>query len=153
METSKHFKTERPAISRAVLLLRLALSATFFSAVFSRLGLWGTQSSGWESFLEYTAQVNSFAPSVVIPLLAVAVTVLETVVATLLLLGYKTQAAAYLAALLTLIFGLAMAYSFGIKNPLDYSVFADCAAAFLLAETASNGAWSLETYLTNRCVN
>ncbi|MGS2761762.1 DoxX family membrane protein [Sinomicrobium sp. M5D2P9] len=150
MENSKQFETEHRAVSRAVLLLRLALSATFFSAVFSRLGLWGAKSSGWESFLDYTAQVNSFAPSVVIPLLAIGATILETVVAALLLLGYKTQAAAYLAAFLTLTFALAMAYSFGIKNPLDYSVFADSAAAFLLAVTASNGTWSLETYLENR---
>ncbi|MDV2447151.1 hypothetical protein CMU93_06500 [Elizabethkingia anophelis] len=46
----------------AVFLLRIALAVGFLSAVFSRLNLWGVQSSGWSKFVRYTAEVNSFLP-------------------------------------------------------------------------------------------
>lgn len=150
METLKKTKTVNRRLSLAVFLLRLALAATFLSAVFSRLGLWGDKSSGWEGFLEYTAQVNSFAPAGMIPFLAVSATVLETTFGLLLLIGYKTRWVAYAAAVLTLVFALTMAYSFGVKNPLDYSVFVDSAAAFLLASIASPGGWSADRYLNKK---
>jgi len=108
----------------ATLLLRFALAAGFISAVASRLSLWGVHSSGWNNFLGYTAQVNSFAPKSIISFLAITSTVLEASIALLLIIGYKTKQASYGAAILTLCFALAMAVSFGIKEPLDYSVFA-----------------------------
>lgn len=131
----------------ATVLLRLGLSATFLSSVASRLGFWGSKSSGWEDFLEYTAAVNSFAPPEMIPFLGVSATVLETLFALLLIVGYKTRWASLGASILTFIFAMAMAYSFGIKNPLDYSVFVDCTAAFLLA-CMPGYQWSLDEYLT-----
>lgn len=127
----------------AALLLRLALAATFLSAVASRLGLWGAQSSGWASFLTYTQQVNSFAPAVLIPALAVLATGLESGIGLLLLIGYRTRWASYGAAALTLLFALAMSYSFGVKEALDYSVFVDCAAALLLAELPAHS-WGVD---------
>jgi putative oxidoreductase len=51
----------------------------------------------------------------------------------LLLIGFKTNYAAYGAAFHTLLFALAMTCSLGIKEPLDYSVFVFNAGAFLLA--------------------
>lgn len=125
------------------LLLRLALASGFLSAVASRLGLWGKQSSGWSGFLDYTAQVNSFLPKSSIPTIALASTILETGLGILLFIGFKTKYAAYTAALLTLFFALAMTYSFGIKEPLDYSVFTFSAGAFLLA-TMPNYNWSID---------
>lgn len=122
----------------ASLLLRLALASGFLSAVASRLNLWGKQSSGWQNFLSYTAQVNSFVPQNFIPTLAVASTVLELLLGILLLVGYKTRYIASCAAILTLTFALAMTFSFGIKEPLDYSVFVFSAAAFLLANFPTN---------------
>jgi putative oxidoreductase len=44
---------------------------------------------------------------------------------------------------LTLLFSLAMTFSFGIKEPLDYSVFAFSAAAFLLG-TFPIYKWSID---------
>lgn len=117
----------------ASLSLRCALSAGFLSAVASRLGLWGRHSSGWNKFLDYTAQVNSFIPHSLIPLLAVTSTILELTLGVMLLIGFKTNYAALCAALLTLLFALAMTLSYGIKEPLDYSVFVFSAGAFLLA--------------------
>lgn len=124
-------------------LLRLGLAAGFLSAVASRSGLWGLRSSGWKNFLDYTAQVNAFAPKSIIPAIAVTATVAETVLGLLLLVGYKTSYASFGAGILTLLFGLAMAWSFGIKEPLDYSVFAVSAGAFLLA-TMPCYKWSID---------
>jgi putative oxidoreductase len=131
----------------ATLLLRLALSTGFLSAVASRLGLWGKYSSGWKGFISYTAQVNSFAPKSIIPTIAVTSTILETAIGVLLFIGYKTKYAAVVAALLTLFFALAMAISFGIKEPLDYSVFAFSAGASLLASMPYYK-WSIDQLLT-----
>lgn len=130
----------------ASLFLRLALATGFLSAVASRLSLWGKQSSGWSNFLEYTAQVNSFLPKSFIPTIAVASTLLETGLGVLLLIGFKTSYAAFGAALLSLLFALAMAWSSGIKEPLDYSVFAFSAGAFLLA-TVPCYKWSIDQLL------
>ncbi|KIA94483.1 DoxX protein [Flavobacterium sp. KMS] len=130
----------------ATLLLRIALAIGFLSAVSSRLGLWGEYSSGWQNFIAYTEKVNSFAPKNSIPLIATLSTILETLFALLLLTGYKTRLAATGAAILTLLFALAMAYSFGIKDPLDYSVLAFSAAAFLLA-TMPQYRWSIDEIL------
>ena len=106
----------------ATILMRIALATGFLSAVGSRLSLWGSHSSGWAGYLDYTKSVNSFAPGS-----------LESGLAILLLIGYKTRWAALGASILTLLFALAMAYSFGLKEPLDYSVFAFSASAFLLS--------------------
>jgi len=130
----------------AILLLRLSLGAGFLLAVASRLGLWGKQSSGWNNFLDYAAQVNSFAPKSMVPAIAVAATILETGLGILLVIGFKTNYAAYSAALLSFLFACAMTYSFGIKEPLDYSVFAFSAGAFLLA-TMPGYAWSIDQLL------
>ncbi len=131
----------------STLLLRLALASGFLSAVASRLNLWGAKSSGWSNFLDYTAQVNSFLPKLFIPTVAVVATVLESALGVLLLIGFKTNYAALGAAILTLLFALAMAYSFGIKEPLDYSVFAVSAGAFLLS-TIPYFKWSIDQLLT-----
>ena|ERR1700712_1062315 len=117
----------------ATILLRFALAAGFLSAVGSRLSLLGSHSSGWTNYLDYTKSVNSFAPASLIPFLATMSTILETIFALLLLIGYKIRWAALGASILTLLFALAMAYSFGLKEPLDYSVFAFSASAFLLS--------------------
>lgn len=129
----------------ASLLLRLALASGFLSAVASRLGLWGKQSSGWHNFLNYTGQVNSFVPKNCIPAIAITSTVLELSLGILLLVGYKTKYVAFAAAILTLLFALAMSASFGIKEPLDYSVFVFSTAALLLA-TFPASKWSIDQF-------
>jgi putative oxidoreductase len=127
----------------AAFLLRIALAAGFMSAVSSRLGFWGSYSSGWESFLIYAEKVNSFAPKNCITTIAITATIAESVLALLLLIGYQTRLASIGAVILTLLFALAMTYSFGVKDPLDYSVFVFAMGAFLLA-TMDNYKWSLD---------
>ena len=136
-----------PKISDAGLrYARLALGASFLSAVASRFGLWqGTPGlSRFPAFIEYTGQVNSFMPSATIPLLAWMATFCEVACGLgLLLFGLLPtrivaesvwpRTLAFASAALLLLFALAMTISLGPKKPLDYSVFSASACALLLA--------------------
>lgn len=128
------FHQERWAVGYA----RIALGAAFLSGIASRFGLWG-EGVGYGSFanfVRYTGEVNSFMPASTIPILAWAATVAELVLGVALILGVRLRWAALGTALLLLLFGTAMAISFGPKEPLDYSVFSASAAALLLALTS-----------------
>jgi uncharacterized membrane protein YphA (DoxX/SURF4 family) len=126
----------------AMVYARVALGAAFLSAVASRFGLYGKESSGFKNFLAYTAQVNSFMPAATIPYLAWGATVAEISLGIALILGLWLRWTALGAAVLLAIFGTAMAVSFGIKSPMDYSVFSASAAAALLAIRAGRRAAS-----------
>lgn len=118
-----------------ILYARIALGAAFLSAVADRFGVWGKY-GGWGSFTnfeQYTAQVNSFMPAFVIPFLAWAATVAELSLGIALILGIWIRWVGKGAAALLFLFGTAMAISFGVKSPLDYSVFSASAGALLLA--------------------
>lgn len=133
----------------AIFLLRLATAANFLSPVADRLGWWGPPGTSgvawgnWENFEAYSAQVNSFMPASTVSFLAITATILEVIIAVLLIIGFKTRLAATAAALLTFLFAVAMTYSFGIKSPLDYAVFVDFTSAFLLA-TVARYKWSID---------
>lgn len=130
---------ESKAQTFAQLFLRIALSASFLSAVADRFGMWGQPGTpfvawgNWENFLKYSNSVNSFVPVSLGEPLAIVATVFEMILPAFLLAGYKTRMAALGSGLLLAGFGLAMATSSSIKSPLDYSVFTAAAAAFLLA--------------------
>jgi uncharacterized membrane protein YphA (DoxX/SURF4 family) len=130
-------------LSRAQLFLRLAISASFLSAVADRFGLWGAPGSpsiawgNWENFLAYSNSVNSFVSPGFGYVLAVIATVLEILLPVLLLIGYKIKVAAAASGVLLTGFAIAMTISFGIKAPLDYSVFTAAAACFLLSTITS----------------
>ncbi len=133
------------------IFLRIALAAGFLSAVAARFNLWGKRASvaeAWKGFITYTGEVNSFLPKSCIPAIAVTATVLETVLAILLLIGFKTSYSAFGAGVLLLLFALAMSYSYGMKEPLDYSVFAASAGAFLLA-SLPYFKWSIDQLLNH----
>jgi uncharacterized membrane protein YphA (DoxX/SURF4 family) len=117
---------------------RLALGAAFLSGIASRFGWWGPGRGygTFANFMKYTAQVNSFMPARTIPFLAWAATAAELTLGLALLLPLRGRAARITAlgsAALLAVFGLAMAVSFGPKEPLDYSVFSASAAALLVA--------------------
>jgi uncharacterized membrane protein YphA (DoxX/SURF4 family) len=118
----------------APLYARVALAGAFLSGIASRFGLWG-QDVGYgnfANFMRYTAEVNSFMPAFTIPFLAWASTVAELVLGVALLLGIALRWVALGSAVLLAMFGVAMAISFGIKSPLDYSVFSASAAALFV---------------------
>ncbi len=119
----------------AILYARIALGGAFLSAVADRFGFWGKY-GGWGNFANFThyvAQVNSFMPAFIIPFLAWAATAAELFFGVGLILGIWPRWVALGAATLLFLFGTAMAISFGIKSPLDYSVFSASAGAALLA--------------------
>src|SRR5580692_10728640 len=123
----------------ATLYARIALGAAFLSAVADRFGLWGKY-GGWGNFAkftEYAGQVNSFMPGFMIPFLAWAATAAELTLGIALIVGIWPRWVALGATTLLLLFGSAMAISFGVKSPLDYSVFSASAAALLLASRQS----------------
>lgn len=122
----------------AALFARLALGAAFLSGIASRFGWWGrgVGYGSWANFVKYTGEVNAFMPASTIPGLAVAATVAELVLGVALVIGFRLRLTALASAALLALFGVAMAISFGPKEPLDYSVFSACAAALLLASRA-----------------
>jgi putative oxidoreductase len=123
------------------LLLRFALGGSFLFAVADRLGMLGppgTPGVSWGSFakfLAYNAQVISFAPAAARNFLGIAATFFEAIFGLGLALGAATRLVAIGSGLLLFCFATAMAVSFGIKSPFDYSVFSAMAGALML------GAW------------
>ncbi|MFY9646067.1 MAG: DoxX family protein [Terriglobales bacterium] len=119
-----------------VLYTRIALGAAFLSGIADRFGLYWGRNVGYgdfAGFMRYTAKVNSFMPPATIPFLAWAATVAELSLGLALVSGIWPRWVALGSALLLAIFGTAMAISFGIKSPMDYSVFSASAGAVLLA--------------------
>ena len=130
-------------IGAAQWFLRLALAAGFLSAVADRFGLWGPAGApnvawgAWQPFVDYVAKLNWFAPPASTAILAWTATVAEVVLAIGLLIGWQLRWFALGAGLLLLSFAITMTLALGVKAPLDFSVFAAAAGAFLLA--ASSG--------------
>ncbi len=121
------------AVRFASLYGRLALGSAFLSAVAARLGVWDDRPRPFAQFIGYTGEVLAFLPRAAMPFLAVAATVAETALGLLLLAGFRLRRTALASSLLLGIFAISMAISFGIKSPLDGSVFSASAAALLLS--------------------
>jgi uncharacterized membrane protein YphA (DoxX/SURF4 family) len=118
------------------LYARATLGVAFLSGIADRFGLWRGRNVGYGNFagfVRYTARVNSFMPASSIPFLAWTATIAELVLGIFLLAGVWLRWTALASALLLILFGTAMAISFGVKSPLDYSVFSASAAAILIA--------------------
>jgi putative oxidoreductase len=118
-----------------ILYLRIALGASFLSGIADRFGLYTGRNVGYGNFagfVAYTAKVNSFMPAWTIPFLAWVATAAEFSFGLALVLGIWLRWAALGSSVLLLLFAAAMAISFGIKSPLDYSVFSASAGALVL---------------------
>jgi putative oxidoreductase len=124
-----------PIEKAAILFTRIALGAAFLSGIASRFGWWGpgVGYGSFQNFVTYTAEVNSFMPANTIVFLAWSATIAECVLGVALLVGLFRPWTAIASTTLLILFGSAMAVSFGIKSPLDYSVFSAAGAALLLA--------------------
>jgi hypothetical protein len=134
-------------VSRAAqFFLRVTLAAGFLSAVADRFGFWGPAGAphvawgAWQPFVDYVSKLNWFAAPVVIPVLAWISTAPEVVLAVGLLIGWQLHWFALGAGLLLLTFAITMTLALGLKAPLDFSVFAVAAGAFLLAVTSARNA-------------
>jgi len=120
----------------AALCARIALGVGFLSGIADRFGLYRGRNVGYgdfAGFVRYTAKVNSFMPTSTIPFLAWAATIAELFFGITLILGIWRVWVALGSAVLLIVFGTAMAISFGIKSPLDYSVFSAASTALLVA--------------------
>ncbi len=119
----------------AMAFLRLMLGAAFLNGIASRFGLYGKNVGygNYANYVKYAGEVNSFLPATAVPFLANAATVAELSLGLLLVSGLWVRWAAYGSAVLLAMFGTAMAISFGIVSPLDYSVFSACAGALVVA--------------------
>ena len=119
--------------------LRFALGLGFLSAVADRFGWWGpfgrphVSWGDFTRFVEYTGKLNWFLPRVIIPELAVIVTIAEILLGLLLLAGWRTRIAALCAGVLMTTFGMAMMLALGIEAPLSASVFSAAGGCLLLA--------------------
>jgi uncharacterized membrane protein YphA (DoxX/SURF4 family) len=131
------------------LYLRLAIGIGYLVPSLDRLGVWGPPGGkniswgDWQHFMEFAGQVMDFLPLPLISLLAVVATIAEIVFGLLLLVGKWTKISALASGLLTFLFAVSMAISFGIVSPLSYSVFTVSAASFLLS-TVGHYKWSLD---------
>lgn len=121
----------------AAALMRLPVAVAFLDAVADRLGFLGPHGApgvSWGDFahfIRYTAQVNSFMPSITIPFLAVAATACETLFGFALLAGVWIPLTAAGAAVLLFLFATAMTIS-GFSQ-FAYGVYLMAAGAMALS--------------------
>ncbi len=116
--------------------LRVALSASYLSAVADRFGFWPAKLSAWgnwENFLAYTKSLNFYLPENSIPVVGIIATIAEILLGIILLIPFKTNLFAKLSGVMLLVFGFTMVVAIGIKAPLDYSVFTGAAASLALS--------------------
>ena len=145
MQSAKNYVTP-------VLILRVALSLSYLWEVADRLGFLGAHGQphvgwgDWVHFIKYTRQTLVFVPAAWVPICAVMATICEAVLGILLLTGLFTRLAAAGSAVLSFLFALAMAISFGIESPIGYSVFTVSAASLLLA-VQPDFKWSIDSLL------
>ena len=135
-------------LTKAAFFLRIALSTAYLSSVASRLELWPANMGGsnWQQFLEYTAELNPWAPHSFVPYLGLAATIAEAGLGVVILVGFRERVAGTLSCLLLLTFAVSMIVGTGLKSPFDYSVFTASAASITLA-VIGRSAWSLDGML------
>ena len=127
------------AAASAAWFLRLALAASFLSAVADRFGLWGKPGApgvawgAFDPFLAYTGELLWYLPKGLVPVAGWSATVVETVLAVGLLVGIRLRAFAFASGLLLCVFGVTMTVAFGPESPFSYSVWSAAGGAFLLA--------------------
>ena len=130
--------TNERVLRTARVVLRLALSAAFLSAIADRFGLLGPNGGknvswgDWGHFLQYVGFLNWFMPKALIPTIGVVETIIEFTLALALLTGFHQRIVAWASAALLLSFALTMSIALGILAPLGYGVFTASAAALVL---------------------
>ena len=129
---------------------RLLIGVAFFENVIDRLGFIGPPGApgvSWgdfQHFIEYTAQVNAFAPASIVPALAVLATIAEGTFGVTILLGVRLRLASVGSALLLFTFATAMVLS-GLSE-MQYGVYLMSVAAWALA-TVDSSALSVDALI------
>jgi putative oxidoreductase len=134
-------------------MLRLPLAFAFLDAVADRFGLlgpFGAPGVAWgdfRHFIGYTAQINPFLPSAVVPVVAVLATICEISFGLGLLFGTGIRFVALGSAALLFLFGTAMKIS-GFSQ-FAYGVYLMAAGAFALS-TVDASLLSVDSVLRRR---
>jgi len=133
----------------AQLFLRMALAVGFILPVMDRLGFLGKLGTGmvnwgdWEHFINYTNSLVPYLSRPLANLFGYIATIAEALFGGCLLVGYKIRYAALGTAILTFIFAICMATSYGISAPFKYPVFVFTGAALTLSGLTSFR-WSID---------
>lgn len=135
------------------LFLRLALGVGFILPVMDRLGWLGAAGENgnawgnWPNFVGYTHTLMPYMSVDLAGIMAILATAAEIIFGITLIIGFKTRQAAQGSFLLTLLFALSMLIFSGVREPFNYSVFTDSAAALLLAAIPSYR-WSIDDLIS-----
>jgi putative oxidoreductase len=119
--------------------LRIALSTSFLTSLGDRFGLLGQYGrsavswGSWPRFLGFSEKLTFWLPLGLRPAAAWASTLLELVLAGLILLPFQTVWVAVAAGTLLSIYALSLALAFGFIVSSGYSVWTAGAGAFVLA--------------------
>jgi uncharacterized membrane protein YphA (DoxX/SURF4 family) len=142
----------------AQLILRLALGIGFLIPVIDRIGLMGPYGSDgvtwgdWKHFVDYTHTLVPFAGGLITNVMALLATIGEGVFGVCLIIGFRIKEAALGAGILTLVFGLCMAFFLNIRAPFDYPVFVFTGGALLLS-SIDDYKWSIDNYVPDSKLN
>ncbi|NEM97001.1 DoxX family protein [Pontibacter burrus] len=123
----------------AVLLLRISLAFTMLAAVADKLGYWGEPGTAgvlwgdWDAYIDYVAKLLPYLSGGLAEKAGTVSTLIELMLALMLLFGLKVRWAAIGTAAYTFVTAALMLLSQGPKIPLNYSLFVVLAAALLLA--------------------
>jgi len=119
----------------AVLFLRITLAITILAFVADKLG-YLAQAGIWSDWDTYTKQVQAalpFIPQGISEKLAIVATLLEIILALMLLFGVKVRWAAIGTGIYTLLVAIVVGYGVSVIAALNYSLLVISAASFLLA--------------------
>ncbi|HKG07971.1 MAG TPA: hypothetical protein VKB19_16005 [Pedobacter sp.] len=136
----------------AQLLLRFSRGISFLLPVLDRTGYFGVAGSpnviwgDWTSFVGYTHLLMPYLTLDVAGYFGLAATLLEILLAVMLISGYKTRYAALGSFALTLIFAGSMMFFLHFRAPFNFSVFTVSFSSLLLA-SFSKFPWSVDACL------
>ena len=123
----------------AQLFLRFALGIGFIIPVIDRFGVFGAPGSpgvawgDWKHFFDNTNMLIPYVSRGVAEAMGILATIAEGIFGICLITGFKIKQIALGAALLTMMFGLSMAFFVNIKAPFNYPVFVFTGAALVLS--------------------
>ncbi|NDK56754.1 DoxX family membrane protein [Pontibacter fetidus] len=123
----------------AVLFLRIALAFTILAFVADKLGYLGQPGTSgilwadWDMYIKKLQAALPYIPKGISEKLAIAATLLETILALMLLFGVKVRWAAIGTGIYTLLLAIVVGYAISVIAVLNYGLLAVSAAAFLLA--------------------
>jgi uncharacterized membrane protein YphA (DoxX/SURF4 family) len=115
--------------SSAFVLLRTLLAITYLWVVADRLSILGPIGNAgvvwgnFENFLDYTATLNPWFPRGFSDVLGYLATIMEVILAIMLLLGFRLKEACLLSISLLIVFTFSMAFSLGLNAAFEFIMF------------------------------